>query len=79
MKSPSNEEVAREAHVVDDGDLAFQARFVIRLREPPVRLDGGGMKPPARVETIPHDLLEVALDGGADRHIESRQLETFTV
>ena len=76
---PGNEEVAGEAHLSDDGHLTLQPGDVVLFRESAVREDGGAMKPPPRVETVPDDLLEIGVHARALGHIESRQLETIAV
>ncbi len=68
---PDDQEVSREAHPADHPDLLLEAGLVI----PPgvtqaARLRQGAERLPAVLEPVAGDLLEVAVDGEASRHVE---------
>ena len=76
---PSDEEVARKTHLVDDAELAFESLVVIRAGVPPEFFDSRAVQPPAIGQSFLHDALEIAVDAFPFGHFEARQLETLAL
>src|ERR1022692_2571546 len=71
---PNDQEVTRELHLLDDGDLARQSLFVLRQRmlESSASRRAPQVLHPSR-KSLPRDVLEITVESKSVRNVEMRK------